>query len=170
MIKNEIVEDLGDRLIVATKSGAKCIIDRKFYEEAEGSICIGYGGYFKFYSNRSYCKLHRAVFSMFKPNADISDVDIHHKNELKDDNRMQNLIAMDRREHLKLHKIGKKRGFAKSKYFGVVWCKKRGQWRARFMVNGVHKTSGYFKAETEAAIRANEMIKEYSLDIPLNEI
>lgn len=34
--------------------------------------------------------------------------DVHHKNEIKTDNRLQNLCYLTRSEHRKLHKIGKK--------------------------------------------------------------
>lgn len=38
------------------------------------------------------------------------DVDVHHINETKDDNRLENLEAMTKGEHTALHNTGRKRG------------------------------------------------------------
>ena len=71
---------------------------------------------------------------------------VRHKNEVKNDNRLENLEYTTMRRALSL---SKKNG--SSEYTGVYFCKKKKKWIATINVDGKHKHLGSFTDEIEAA-------------------
>lgn len=169
MISNRIAEIDDRHAVVLTRGGRICLIDAQFYEECKGTIVPGHSGYFRLSFEGKTIKLHRAVYQFFNKDFD-KNLDIHHVNESPGDNRINNLITMSRSDHMKLHKTGLKRPFAKSDHQGVTWDKSRKRWRVRFRIDGKHKSFGSYTDEKSAAIRANEVIKELKLPHAINVV
>ena len=85
---------------------------------------------------------HRLIFLMFNPTWDIFDYsfEIDHINNVKDDNRINNLRLVTSQENQ----------FNKTKEKGYTWIKERQKFRARIKLNGKNKHLGYFDNEDEA--------------------
>ena len=93
-------------------------------------------------------KIHSLVAMSFlnhKPDG-THKVVIDHINNIKTDNRVENLQLISSRENsTKDLKNGT------SKYIGVCWDKDRGTWNAKIKINGKTKNLGRFKTEIEAS-------------------
>jgi hypothetical protein len=71
---------------------------------------------------------------------------IDHINDIKTDNRVDNLQIVTMRYNVK-----KTQGKYSSQFKGVSWCNKSGKWNARFW-NGIRNVSlGFFNCEHEAS-------------------
>jgi len=90
-------------------------------------------------------KVHKLVaiaFHSHKPNGNKLVVD--HINEIKTDNRAENLRIVTHRFNCSRKKVGT------SKYIGVCFYNKYKKWRAQIKINGKQKHLGYFICELEA--------------------
>lgn len=100
-------------------------------------------------------KIHKLVAISFLnhvPNGYKIVVD--HKNNIKTDNRAENLQLVTNREN-----TSKDRKNGSSKYVGVSWANWANKWRAQIWANGKPKKIGYFKCEHEAG-KAYQRFKE----------
>jgi len=71
---------------------------------------------------------------------------VNHKNFKRDDNRLENLEVVTRREN-----NNQKHLPSSSKYTGVSWQKRKQKWRASIGINGKIKHLGVFNDEKEAS-------------------
>lgn len=71
---------------------------------------------------------------------------VDHINNIKADNRLENLQILTNREN-----ISKGKGCFLSNYKGVTWEKSRNKWKSRIRINGKLKHLGYFINELEAS-------------------
>tara|TARA_R110002153_G_scaffold268034_1_gene432522 strand:+ start:51 stop:563 length:513 start_codon:yes stop_codon:yes gene_type:complete len=81
---------------------------------------------------------------------------VDHINNIKTDNRLENLQVVTNREN----STKDKRKGCTSKYTGVYWNKSRGKWRSNIKINGKDIYLGYFMDETEAAEAYKTALKE----------
>jgi hypothetical protein len=72
---------------------------------------------------------------------------IDHKNNCKEDNRLENLQIISNRENTSKDKNLEKKS---SKYTGVVWRAKKNKWEAQININGIGIYLGLFKNELDA--------------------
>lgn len=92
-------------------------------------------------------KVHKLVAIAFlnhTPNGHNMVVD--HINNLKIDNRLENLQLISQRQN-----TSKDRKGCSSKYVGVYWKKRANKWCAHIMIDGKQKHLGYFTNEIKAA-------------------
>ena len=68
-----------------------------------------------------------------------------HKNNIKTDNRLENIQLIPNREN-----CTKDRKPGSSKYTGVCWYISTNKWVAKIYLNGKKKHLGYFKSEYKA--------------------
>ncbi len=73
-----------------------------------------------------------------------------HINNIKSDNRIENLQLIPHRENVSKDRKGS------SKYTGVTWCKHWNKWVAGIRVKGKRKFLGYFIDEYEAHLAYQE--------------
>lgn len=116
--------------------------------------CLDGGGYYKVTlrkNNKAKTKkIHQLVAIAFldhKPCGLVLVVD--HINEVKADNRLENLQIVTNR--FNLYKSYQKRGGCSSEYTGVCWDKTALKWKSSIKLNGKDKHLGYFTNELEAS-------------------
>lgn len=100
-------------------------------------------------------KVHQLVAMSFlnhKPNGMSLVVD--HKNNIKNDNRLENLQIITQREN-----ISKDQKNKSSKYTGVCWVKQQNKWLSQIRTNGKDKHLGYFTDEYEAHLAYQTELK-----------
>jgi hypothetical protein len=78
---------------------------------------------------------------------DGNKIEVDHKNEIKTDNRVENLQLLSGVEH---RRKPKKSRNTSSKYTGVNWHKTSSKWRAEIRINGKPKNLGYYTTEYQA--------------------
>lgn len=81
---------------------------------------------------------------------------VDHINNIKTDNRVENLQLISTRENCSKDKKNKT-----SKYTGVHWSNKFNKWVANIRVNGRRKSLGYFDSEEEASIVYVKTLNDY---------
>jgi|SRR5215212_1195990 len=96
----------------------------------KGGRCLDREGYIRVYcpnhpncNSRGYVREHRLVYEKYNKCCILPDIEIHHKNNVRTDNRIGNLILVSRIEHAKIHynleqyqfKIGQKARLGKFK-------------------------------------------------------
>ncbi len=116
-------------------------------------------------SNKKTHKIHRLVGLAFLPNTDnLSDID--HINQIKTDNRVENLRWCSRENNLRNRK---KLEGTTSQYRGVSWHKSKNKWISHISLNGKIKHIGSFEKEEDAyeawcnAVRENNLQEFYGL-------
>lgn len=124
----------------------------------------------KFSNNRKgYCKLnlfkhansktyqaHQLVAMAFLnhiPSKSKNVVD--HINNIKTDNRLENLQIITQRENTSKDKKNKT-----SKYTGVYWCKNKNKWRSTIYISNKQIHLGYFKDEYKAHLAYEKALNE----------
>lgn len=117
-------------------------------------------GYYKIIlrkNNKNYYKgIHQLIAIAFLnhiPNGNKLVVD--HKNNIKTDNRLENLQIITNRENSSKDVKNKT-----SKYTGVYWYKSRSKWMASIGIEGKTKHLGLFTCELEASIAYQNKLKE----------
>lgn len=86
---------------------------------------------------------------------------VDHKNNIKTDNRLENLQIITNREN-----VSRSLKNGSSKYVGVSWCKRSNKWDSRITINGKEKHLGYFNSEIEASnAYQNKLNETYGNDI-----
>ena len=94
--------------------------------------------------NRNVHQLVAEAFLNHKPCG--MDLVINHKNQIKTDNRVENLEIITQREN-----TNQKHLKSSSKYTGVSWDKKYNKWRARIRIKEKLKYLGVYDSELEAS-------------------
>lgn len=100
-------------------------------------------------------KLMAITFFNHKPNGHELVVD--HINNIKTDNRIENLQLITHRENLSKDKKN-----CVSKHTGAYWSKKDKKWYSSIRINGKSIYLGQFKNETEAANAYQEKLRQIS--------
>jgi len=80
---------------------------------------------------------------------------VDHKNNIKTDNRLENLQLISHRENLSKDKKG-----CSSKYTGVSYHKNQRKWQSSIRVNGKPTYLGSFDCEIEASIAYQNKLSE----------
>jgi len=55
--------------------------------------------------DRTRKRIHTLVIEAFMPDIDLEGKEIHHLNQNKQDNNLENLLPVSREEHAKIHKF-----------------------------------------------------------------
>ena len=103
-------------------------------------------------------RVHKLVAMAFlghKPKGHLLTVD--HINNVKTDNRLENLQLITQRENCSKDRFRKDYS---SKYVGVSWHKNRNKWEAQILIKGKPKNLGFFTDELKAS---NAYQKELNL-------
>ncbi len=103
--------------------------------------------------------IHRLVGLAFLENPD-NLLEIDHINQIKTDNRIENLRWCSRSNKCRNKK---KREGTSSQFKGVCWDKKTNKWTAQITLNGTPKYLGRFEIEEEAHTRWCEAVIENNL-------
>jgi len=101
-------------------------------------------------------KVHQLVAkSFFNHFSDgTTKIVVDHINNIKTDNRLENLQLITNRENCSKDTKGT------SKYTGVSWCKVKKKWVTRFKFNGKYLHLGYFNNELDASLSYQAKLKE----------
>jgi hypothetical protein len=88
---------------------------------------------------------------------------IDHINDIKTDNRVENLQIVTQREN-----AYKTQGNYTSQYKGVSWYKRSNKWIASIYINGKHNFLGYFTNEHEAHLTYVKALNNDYIYTPTN--
>ena len=80
---------------------------------------------------------------------------VDHINEIKTDNRAENLQLLTTRSNVSKSKLGN----YSSKYTGVCWVKSNKKWKAQIRINKDKKFLGYFEDEYQAHLVYEKELK-----------
>ena len=83
------------------------------------------------------------------------DLVIDHKNDIKTDNRVENLHIVTQRFNAR-----KTQGRYSSQYKGVCWNKTAGKWQSGITINYKYKNLGYYESEYEAHLTYQKALSE----------
>ena len=118
-------------------------------------------GYQLVHLNGKYLRVHRLVAEAFIPNPENKSC-VDHKNNIRDDNRIDNLRWATIKENSQNVSISSRN---KSGYKGVNWDKRYKRWRASIFENGLKVHIGCFESLDDAVKarqkKANEVFGEY---------
>ncbi len=119
-------------------------------------------GYKRISLNGIHQSVHRLVAEAFIPNPENKPC-VDHKNNIRDDNRIDNLRWATTKENNQNVSISSRN---KSGYKGVNWDKRSNRWRASIFENGLNVHLGYFESLDDAVKarqkKANELFGEYT--------
>lgn len=113
-------------------------------------------GYYQveIYKKRIY--IHQLVaISFLNHKKDGHKLVVDHINDIKTDNRLENLQIVTQRENNR-----KTQGNYSSQYKGVNWQKGINKWRAKITINNKQKHLGVFNSEYEAHLAYQNKLKE----------
>ena len=98
----------------ASRLGIESFTEGEYHWNWKGGRNVTASGYIEVLDKENpkakcsgYILEHRKVMSEFIGRPLTDDEDVHHINEIKDDNRIENLELMTRGEHVRLHQTGK---------------------------------------------------------------
>lgn len=105
--------------------------------------------------NKSSCKtVHKLVAMAFLNHESFGHkIIVDHRNNIKTDNRLENLQLISQREN-----VSKDKKDGSSKYTGVSLVKASGKWRAAIRINSKTKYLGTFDTEAEASKAYQEIL------------
>jgi len=146
------VSDLGrvkslDRIIKNTKNVYRKIKERilkdSFDKDGYRIVVLSKHG-------KQKCKrVHRLVLMSF---VSISELEVDHINEIKDDNRLVNLRYCTNRENIHFY-----RKYKSIKLLGVS-LSKEGKWKSSIKINNISYHLGTYETETEASFIYNQAL------------
>jgi hypothetical protein len=84
-------------------------------------------------------------------------IEVDHKNDIKTDNRFENLQILSGDRH---RRKPKKSMNTSSKYTGVGWDKNAKKWRAMIYIDGKNKYLGLFETEHEAHLAYQKALSD----------
>jgi predicted P-loop ATPase len=82
---------------------------------------------------------------------------VDHINDIKNDNRVENLQFLNNRENVTK---SLDRNKCSSKYIGVYWDKSRNKWTSGIKINGIKKHLGRFQNEYDAHLAYQKALEE----------
>jgi len=127
----------------------------KYYEDKRGYMYVGL-------SKNGIVKpisIHRLVAITFNGhNPNNKDIVVDHINNIKGDNRKENLQSLTPREN-----ATKDQPTGASIYFGVSYNKYKRKWRARIRLNGTRTDLGFYKKEIDAHYAYQNHIKKHNI-------
>lgn len=123
------------------------------------SLCPGTNGYLRVTlcnNGKKYYRVHQLVGMAFLcHNINDKKYIIDHKNNVKDDNNVDNLQIITQREN-----TSKDRKNKTSKYTGVCYHKKGKKFRASITINKKNKHLGFFENEYDAHLKYQEYLNK----------
>jgi hypothetical protein len=87
------------------------------------------------------------------------NVEVDHKNDIKNDNRLENLQLLSGAEH---RRKPKKSMNTSSQYTGVTWCKNANKWKSGIYIDGKQKHLGLFTDDKEAYENYKKALEMYN--------
>ena len=134
------VSDFGR--VKSFKRGAERIL--KSSPDTNGYLCVGLSLTKDSYTKKE--RIHQLVAESFFGHVRCGhNLVIDHINNIKSDNRVENLQIVTNR-----YNVCKVQGRYSSQYKGVYWCKQQKKWVARIYIDGRYKPLGAYKVEYEA--------------------
>ena len=113
-------------------------------------------GYFQVELFKKRVYIHQLVAIAFlNHKKDGHKLVVDHINDIKTDNRLENLQIVTQRENNR-----KTQGNYSSQYKGVNWHKATNKWRARITINNKEKYLGVFLNEYDAHVTYQKALKE----------
>ena len=113
-------------------------------------------------NKKKTCKIHVEVAKAFLGHVPCGMLRVvDHENEIKVDNRLENLQIITNRENLE-KSIDRTK--TSSQYRGVTWHKARNKWKAQAVLNGKNNHLGLFKDELEASEAVERFRKENDIN------
>jgi hypothetical protein len=112
------------------------------------------------YGKKKYMAIHVLVAMAFLGHVPSGhNVEVDHKNDIKTDNKVENLQLLSGDEH---RRKPKKSMNTSSEYTGVSWYKPNNKWKANLFIYGKHKHLGYFTDELEAHEAYKKALEMYN--------
>ena len=105
---------------------ADTISDFESFEDEDGYIRVNIGRQHPF-GHKGYVGAHRLVMEAHLKRYLTPDETVHHINEIKNDNRLENLYLCSQEEHVQIHNRGSKHSLERRRNImrGVVKSNKR---------------------------------------------